>query len=71
MKHKTIQIIIRTDLTNEEILQVINNGTDNLKELGMILEEIRVVGKANSIIKGISYDNLKEVGNFLLPREKK
>ena len=71
MKHKTIQLIILTDLSNEEVLQIINNGTDNLKELGILLEEIRVVGKANSIIKGISYENLKEVDNKKLPRVKK
>ena len=56
-KHKTIQLIILTDLTNKEVLQIINNGTDNLKELGMILEEIRVVGKASSIVKGVDYSN--------------
>jgi len=59
MKHKTIQLIILTDLPNEEVLQIINNGTQNLKDLGIILEEIRVVGSANSIIKGISYENKK------------
>ena len=58
-KHKTIELVILTDLSNEEILEILNNGTDNLKDLGIILEEIRVVGKANSIIKGISYENKK------------
>ena len=59
MKHKTIELIIKTDLTNEEILEILNNGTDNLKELGMQLLEIRVVGSANSRVKGIDYSNLK------------
>ena len=59
MKHKTIQLIIKTDLTNEEILEIFNNGTENLKELGIQLLEIRVVGSANSIIKGIDYSNGK------------
>ena len=57
MKHKTIELIIFTDLPNEEILQILNNGTHNLKELGMHLEEIRVVGSANSIVRGIDYSN--------------
>lgn len=57
MKHKTIQLIILTDLSNEEVLQIINNGTDNLKELGILLEEIRVMGHACSYIKGVDYTN--------------
>jgi len=56
-KHKTIELVILTDLSNEEILEILNNGTDNLKDLGMILEEIRVVGKASSIVKGVDYTN--------------
>ena len=59
MKNKTISLIIHTNLENEEILQILNNGTQNLKELGMQLLEIRVVGSANSIIKGIDYSNAK------------
>ena len=55
MKHKTIQLIIKTDLTNEQILEILNNGTENLKELGIQLLEIRVVGSANSLVRGISY----------------
>lgn len=55
MNHKTIELIIKTDLKNEEILEIMNNGTKNLKDLGMNLEEIRIVGSANSIIKGIDY----------------
>ena len=60
-KHKTIQLIIKTELTNEQILQIINNGTQNLKELGIQLLEIRVVGSANSLVKGVDYSNWKEV----------
>ena len=55
MKHKTIELIIKTELPNEEILEIMNEGTKNLKDLGMNLEEIRIVGSANSIIKGIDY----------------
>jgi len=54
-KHKTIQLIIETDKENEEILEIFNNGTQNLKDLGIILAEIRIVGSANSVIKGIDY----------------
>ena len=54
---KTIELIIDSQLTNEELLEILNNGTTNLKELGIILKEIRVVGSANSIIKGIDYSN--------------
>ena len=61
MKNKTIELIIKTDLTNEEILEILNNGTDNLKELGMQLLEIRVKGSANSRVKGIDYSNWQEV----------
>ncbi len=57
MKHKTIQLIIKTDLTNEQILEILNNGTQNLKELGIQLLEIRVVGSANSLVRGIDYSN--------------
>jgi len=57
MTHKTIELIIETELPNEEILKILNNGTYNLKELGIELLEIRVVGSANSIIKGIDYSN--------------
>ena len=57
MKHKTIELIIKTDLQNEEILEILDNGTKNLEKLGMKLVEIRVVGSANSIIKGIDYSN--------------
>jgi len=52
---KTIEIIIKTDLPNEEILKIMNTGTENLKELEMELIEIRVKGSANSLIKGINY----------------
>ena len=57
MKNKTIELIIESDLSNEEILEILNNGTKNLGWLGMKLKEIRVVGSANSIIKGIDYTN--------------
>lgn len=54
-KFKTIELIISTELPNEEILEILNNGTSNLKELGMILQEINVKGEANSLVKGIEY----------------
>ena len=60
MKHKTIQLIIKTDLTNEQILQILNNGTQNLKELGIQLLEIRVVGSANSLVRGINYETKRK-----------
>jgi len=55
--NKTIELVIKTELENEEVLEILNNGTHNLKELGIELLEIRVVGSANSIIKGIDYSN--------------
>ena len=54
-KNKTISLIIKTELTNEQILQIFNNGTKNLEDLGMQLLEIRVVGSAVSLVKGICY----------------
>ena len=58
-KHKSIELIIRTELTNDEILEILNNGTQNLADLGIHLLEIRVVGSANSIIKGVDYSDEK------------
>lgn len=55
MKTKTIELIIKTELPNEAIIEILNNGTTNLKELEMELLEIRVKGSANSLIKGINY----------------
>ncbi len=55
MKAKTIELIIKTEIPNEEIIEIFNNGTEKLKELGIELLEIRVVGSANSLIKGIEY----------------
>ena len=60
-KHKTVQLIIKTKLTNKEILDIFNNGTTNLKELGIKLLEIRVVGHACSYVKGIDYTNWREI----------
>jgi len=60
MKHKTIELIIRTELPNEEILKILNNGTHNLAELGIQLLEIRVVGSANSLVRGVDYDDEKD-----------
>ena len=54
-KFKTIELIIKTELPNDEILEIFNNGTSNLKSLDIELREIKVVGSANSIIKGINY----------------
>ena len=56
-KYKTIELVIDTNLTNEEILKIFNNETPNLNSLSIELLEIRVVGSANSIIKGINYKN--------------
>ena len=55
MIHKTIELIIKTDIGNPELLNIFNEGTNNLKELGIELLEIRVVGSANSLVKGINY----------------
>jgi len=55
MKHKTIELVIKTDFENEELIKVFNNGTENLKELGIELLEIRVKDSANSLVKGIDY----------------
>ena len=57
MTFKTIELIIDTDLTDTEVLDILNEGTTNLKELGMILHELKVKGSAISTIKGISYNN--------------
>ncbi len=55
-KIRTIELVIDSELTNEELLTILNEGTSNLKELGIILREIRVVNSASSIIKGINYN---------------
>ncbi len=57
LKIKTIELIIETELTNEEILELFNKGTENSKDFGVIVKEIRVKNSANSIIKGINYEN--------------
>ena len=57
MKFKTIELIIETELSNEDILTIMNEGTQTLKEFAMNLKEIRVKGSADSIIKGIDYSN--------------
>ena len=56
MKTKTIELIIKTEHSNEKIIEMLNNGTKNLHELEMELLEIRVKGSANSLIKGINYN---------------
>lgn len=57
MKTKTIQLIIKTDLENTEVIDIMNNGCGNLKELGMDLLSIDIVKTANSLIKGIDYNS--------------
>ena len=52
---KTIELIIKTEITNEELVEIFNNGTQNLKEMGIEVLEIRVSGTANSLIRGIDY----------------
>ncbi|HUS50186.1 MAG TPA: hypothetical protein VMZ91_08465 [Candidatus Paceibacterota bacterium] len=54
MKPKTIELIIKTELSNEELLKILN-VSENFKDLGIELLEIRVVGSANSLVKGIDY----------------
>ena len=56
MKNKTIELVIETELSNEDILAIMNEGTQTLKEFAMNLKEIRVKGSADSIIKGIDYN---------------
>ena len=55
MKPKTIELIIKSEISNEELLEIFNEGTSNLKDLGIELLEIRIVGSANSLLKGIDY----------------
>lgn len=55
MKYKTIELIISTELPNEELIKIFNEGTGNLKELGITLHEIVIKGSANSLVRGIEY----------------
>ena len=57
MKPKTIELIIKSEISNEELLEIFNEGTSNLKDLGIELLEIRIVGSANSLLKGIDYSD--------------
>ncbi|GAH12302.1 unnamed protein product [marine sediment metagenome] len=54
---KTIEFIIETELSNEELIDIFDNA--NLEDFKIKVEEIRVKGSANSLIKGISYENDK------------
>jgi len=62
MKPKTIELIIKTELSNEELLKILN-VSENFKDLGIELLEIRVVGSANSLVKGIDYSKWKKQQN--------
>jgi len=54
--YKTIQLVISTELPNEDLIKIFNEGTTNLKELGITLYEIVIKGSANSLVRGIEYD---------------
>ena len=51
MRTKVIELTIKTDKENQELLEIFNRGTSNLKEMGIVLLEIKVHGSANSLIK--------------------
>ncbi|GEM_PF-2758597 len=55
MTYQTIQLVIETELPNEQLLEIFNEGTSNLKELGIVLHEIVIKDSANSLVKGIEY----------------
>ena len=65
MAFKTIELVIDTALRNQEVLEILDDGTDNLAELGITLREIRVKCSADSIIKGIDYANNSFLRNSL------
>ena len=55
MSFKTIEFIIETELSNEKLIEIFNCA--NLDEFKIRIEEIRVKGSANSLIRGIDYSN--------------
>ena len=56
-KFKTIELIIETERPNTKILDFFDSGTSNLKEEGILLHEINIKDSADSLIKGIEYQN--------------
>ena len=63
MKPRTIQLIISTELPNEDLIKIFNEGTTNLKDLGITLQEIVIKDSANSLVKGIDYSKWQNVQN--------
>ena len=49
MSKKEVILTIKTELPNEAIIEILNNGTQNLKDLEMELLSIRI--GANELIK--------------------
>jgi len=61
MTYQTIQLVIETELPNEQLLEIFNEGTSNLKELGIVLHEIVIKDSANSLVKELNM--VKEKNN--------
>ena len=61
MKAKTVELIIETPLSNEDLISVFNRGAENLKEFGIDVREINIVGSANSYMRGVSYNSPQEM----------
>ena len=51
---KTIELIIKTPLGNEDLISIFNRGADNLKEFGIEVIEINIKNSANSLVRGIT-----------------
>ena len=60
VKTRTIELIIQTNLTDSELVEVFDTGTNNLKELGITLLEINIKNSASSLVKGIEYNNFND-----------
>ena len=56
MKAKTVELIIETPLSDEDLISVFNQGAENLKEFGIDVREINIVGSAVSYMRGITYN---------------
>ncbi len=56
MKAKTVELIIESPLSNEDLISVFNQGAESLKELGIELLEINIKNSANSLVRGINYN---------------
>ena len=54
-KTKIINLIVKTDLSNQEVMDLFNSNSDNMKESGLEILAIDLLNTAHTIIKGITY----------------